>query len=217
LARCDRPRTPHLRLPLLAGLLLAAAGCTALDDMLARVPIFAFMRDTPMVKHYEMPRPAPAGSVPFESPAGELLPPIPPTEAALTAFGEVTPNPVPRTEAALAAGGRAYANHCAVCHGPEGRGDGPIIRPGGFPFAPDLAAPLTVERTDGYLYAIVRAGRGLMEGYGDRVNHWERWYVVHYMRQLQEQAGAGGPGTAGAADSRASGAATAAGGPQGRE
>jgi mono/diheme cytochrome c family protein len=176
--------------PLLLVLALSTTGCVELDDVIAMVPIFAFMRDTPMIEPYEMPRPAPPGSVPYASPAGVLLPPIEATEEALTAFGERTPNPVPLTDEVLAAGQVAYDRHCMVCHGPAGRGDGPIIRPGVFPFANDLTLPLTVERTDGYLYAITRTGRGLMAGYGSRVNHWERWYIVHYIRHLQAAAAA---------------------------
>lgn len=186
---------------LLLVLALSTTGCVELDDLMAMVPIFAFMRDTPMVEPYEMPRPAPPGSVPYASPAGELLPPVEATEAALTEFGARTPNPVPPSEAALLAGQVAFERHCMVCHGPGGRGDGPIVRPGVFPFATDLTLPATVARTDGYLYAIIRTGRGLMAGYGSRVSHWERWHIVHYLRHLQRQAAGAAASDAGQAAS----------------
>ena len=40
--------------------------------------------------------------------------------------------------------------------------------------------------SDGYLYSIIRYGRGLMPRYGDKVyRHEDRWAVVNYVRQLQ--------------------------------
>jgi mono/diheme cytochrome c family protein len=85
-----------------------------------------------------------------------------------------------------------------VCHGTAGLGDGPIIQRDAaeakYPLPPpNLAAPLSVARSDGYLYAIIRAGRGLMPAYGPRTTHRERWAIVTYVRQLQAAAG-GGPG-----------------------
>jgi hypothetical protein len=56
--------------------------------------------------------------------------------------------------------------------------------------APNLTLPVTVARTDGYIYAIMRAGRGLMPAYGPRMTHLERWATVNYLRQLQRAAGA---------------------------
>jgi hypothetical protein len=37
------------------------------------------------------------------------------------------------------------------------------------------------------MYAVIRAGRGLMPAYGPRMNHLERWATVMYVRQLQAQ------------------------------
>jgi mono/diheme cytochrome c family protein len=55
---------------------------------------------------------------------------------------------------------------------------------------PNLTLPVTVARSDGYIYAIIRAGRGLMPAYGPRMSHLERWATVNYLRQLQRSAGA---------------------------
>jgi mono/diheme cytochrome c family protein len=180
-----------------ATLALASSACTPLDNMLARVPIFGFMRNSPAFDPYEAPRPAPQHSVPFLSPGGQPMPPQANTEAALIAFGAETANPVPATPQSLQRGKVMYDVYCLVCHGPAGRGDGPIIAPAKFPFASDLAADITVNRTDGYLYAITRAGRGLMPAYGDRIPHEDRWHVVNYIRYLAQQArGAPAPATA---------------------
>ncbi|MBI4409242.1 MAG: cytochrome c [Gemmatimonadetes bacterium] len=171
------------------------AACTALDNFLASIPVFSFLREAPFFDPYEAPRPAPAGAVPSESPAGEVLPPVAPTHAALQAFGATVANPVADAKT-LARGQLLYQRQCFVCHGPAGKGDGPVVtRPGDqpgskFPFAPNLTAPNVVQYTDGYLYGIIRAGRGLMPPYGERLSHLERWYVVNYVRQLQRGAAA---------------------------
>jgi mono/diheme cytochrome c family protein len=50
---------------------------------------------------------------------------------------------------------------------------------------PDLTAEPTKQRSDGYLYAMIRQGRGIMPRYGDKIRGADRWHVVHYVRQLQ--------------------------------
>jgi mono/diheme cytochrome c family protein len=173
---------------LAAALALGAAGCTRIDNALASVPFLSFMRNAPSFDPYEAPRPAPPGSVPFNSPAGEVLPPMPGTEVALTAFaaGPHGRNPLAADDsAALALGEVMYNRHCAVCHGDTGQGNGPAVGPTKFPFAPNLTASPTIERPDGYIYAIIRAGRGLMPSYGARTRHLERWAMVNYVKRLQ--------------------------------
>lgn len=196
------------RILALAALALAAGGCTPLDNFLASIPIFGFMRESPAFDPYEAPRNAPAGSVPFASPLGAPpLPPTQPTDAGLRAFAATVTNPFPISEAVLEAGKAAYDTHCYVCHGPQGRGDGPVIGPGRFPFAPSLLTANATGYPDGYIYGIIRVGRGLMPAYGGRISHRERWYIVNYVRHLQQ--------TQGAAPARS--AAPAAGATQGRE
>lgn len=169
-------------------LALAVSGCTQFEDAMASIPVFSFLRNAPSFDPYEAPRPAPYGSVAFDTPAGESLGPLESTEAGLNEYGARIANPLaPGDTLALRAGKVMFERNCAVCHGQIGRGDGPLIGPGKFPFAPDLTLPVTVQRTDGYLYAVIRAGRGLMPAYGPRMNHLERWATVMYVRQLQAQ------------------------------
>jgi mono/diheme cytochrome c family protein len=171
-----------------------AAGCTRVDNTLAKVPIFAFMHRSPGFSPYEHPLPAPPGSVPFESPAGEVLPPLEATEQALNEFAASSwgQNPVAADDTtALRVGQVMYERHCQVCHGETGLGDGPIIAPNKFAFPPPslVAAPATT-RADGYIYGVIRAGRGLMPAYGARTSHMERWAIVSYINFLQAAAGA---------------------------
>jgi hypothetical protein len=69
-----------------------------------------------------------------------------------------------------------------VCHGATGAGNGPALRYG-VP-APSLLTDITKNRTDGYLWGMMRNGRGLMPTY-DRIEDSDRWDVVLYVRALQ--------------------------------
>jgi mono/diheme cytochrome c family protein len=165
---------------------LLGSACTKMEDGAASIPVFSFMRNSPGFDPYEAPRPAPYGSVPYGTPAGESLGPMEASEAGLNEFaGRITSPFAGADTAALRAGQVMYDRNCAVCHGPQGKGDGSIIGPGKFPMAPNLTLPATQGRSDGYIYAIIRAGRGLMPSYGPRMNHLERWATVMYVRQLQ--------------------------------
>ena len=177
----------------LAVVTLLAPGCTRIDNALAAVPIFAFMREAPSFDPYEHPLPPPPGSVPYISGNGEVLAPMEASEAAFAAF-EASPqgrNPLAADDAAaLELGGIMYARHCSVCHGAEGAGDGPVARVYGAGFVPPLTSGTAVGRSDAYVYAVVRAGRGRMPSYGARMTHIERWAVVNYVNALQGAAGA---------------------------
>jgi mono/diheme cytochrome c family protein len=165
------------------------AGCKPLDDTLAAVPIFAFMHNSPALGPYQAPRPEPPGAVPFASPIGIPAPPIENTVAAKVAFGETHPNPYPMTPESIERGRAYYDRYCGVCHGATGRGDGPLVGAGRFPFATDLTSAPVAQRTDGYLNAVIRVGGSLMPQYGDRVDESRRWWIVNYVRYLQQQAG----------------------------
>jgi mono/diheme cytochrome c family protein len=180
-----------LALTLTLTLTLFSGACTRFENVMASIPVFSFLRNAPSFDPYEAPRPAPPGSVPFNTPAGESLGPLEATEVALNEFGNRVRNPLAADDTlALRSGQVMFERHCAVCHNLDGKGNGPIVGPGKFPMGPNLTLPVTVARSDGYLYAIIRAGRGLMPAYGPRMSHLERWATVNYLRQLQRSSGA---------------------------
>ncbi len=179
------------------GLLVPTGGCTRIDTALANVPFFSSMKSSPSFDPYEMTRAAPANSVPFESPAGPDEPPrFSNTVPGLDSLAAYVTPPATITPAELERGAALFHRNCMPCHGPEGKGDGPILNKAGetgkFPLAPNLTLPITVDRSDGYIYGIIRQGRGLMPPYGDRLLGKDRWYVVAYVRELQRAAAAGG-------------------------
>lgn len=189
------------RLTALAVTLAGTTACTQIDNALASVPVFAFLREAPFFDPYEMPRMAPPGSVPFESPLGRALPPMEATEAGLNEFAasEYGRNPytgVANDSAWIAYGQEMYTRHCFVCHGTEGAGDGPVIGPDVFPMGMSLITGNAPGRSDGYIYGIIRVGRGLMPAYGGRTTDAERWAIVNYVRHLQQAGGAAAPAAA---------------------
>ena len=61
---------------------------------------------------------------------------------------------------------------------------------GGMMSAPALvgAAAPSMTHSDGYIFGIIRNGRGLMPSY-NRIEESERWDVVNYIRTLQGRTG----------------------------
>jgi hypothetical protein len=76
-----------------------------------------------------------------------------------------------------------YQINCAVCHGEAGKGDGPILATKAI-FPPPLIGASAEGRSDGYIWAIMRNGRGAMPSY-NRIEELDRWDVVNYIRGLQ--------------------------------
>lgn len=181
---------------------VTAAGCSPLDS--AMVSIFGrSMRVQPSVKPYENPQLAPEGSVPFA--AGNLAPvgewnvgqpegdpgvPAPFTQAAMNVANPdprvlALENPIPSSAASLARGEEMYLRVCAPCHGDAGDGQGYIVQSGAYPLVFSLLADNVRAYPDGYIYGMIRVGRGLMPSYGHQVTHQDRWHIVNYVRQLQ--------------------------------
>ena len=145
--------------------------------------------------------PALAGQVNLGQPEG-LEQDIPPfTNADMGFRREIADglvNPVQADAASLARGEVVYERMCAVCHGLEGLSAdapmAPVVPLGMFLQAWNLAQGNALNLTDGYIYGMIRVGRGAMPAYGARVTHFDRWHVVNYVRELQRRAAAGGAG-----------------------
>lgn len=185
---------PVRRLALL--LVVALGGCQfwydkvpSPDDLLHAVPWFNAMIGSPAVYPYstaDIPRNTVPGTVPVTG--GE-----PDYEAnwrmARTAEADALVNPTDRMPGYV--GDSTYQTYCATCHGNMGAGDGLVgVKLG----APSIVTDRARAFSDGYLYSIIRYGRGVMPRYGDKIfDPARRWAVVNYVRWLQSQ---GGPETA---------------------
>jgi mono/diheme cytochrome c family protein len=96
------------------------------------------------------------------------------------------PNPTPVSDQSLANGRKYFQMNCAVCHGDRAMGDGPATK-FGMPGI-NLVTDVTRARSDGYIYGMMRNGRGLMPPY-NRIEEMDRWDVVNYLRGLQGSLG----------------------------
>jgi mono/diheme cytochrome c family protein len=91
-------------------------------------------------------------------------------------------NPTPASDSSLANGRKYFQINCAVCHGDRAMGDGPATK-FGMPGI-NLVTDVSKARTDGYIFGMIRNGRGLMPPY-NRIEEMDRWDVVNYLRALQ--------------------------------
>lgn len=96
-------------------------------------------------------------------------------------------NPVPLTADVLAEARAHFADHCATCHGNDGKGDTAIGR-NLYPKAPDMTRPETQSQGDGELFATIENGVRLtgMPGWGDgsAASAYASWTLVHFIRHM---------------------------------
>jgi mono/diheme cytochrome c family protein len=98
-------------------------------------------------------------------------------------------NPVALSPDVMAEARAHFADHCASCHGNDGKGETQIGRRL-YPRAPDMTLPATQALTDGELFAIIENGIRLtgMPGWGEGTaeSGYGSWTLVHFIRHLPE-------------------------------
>jgi mono/diheme cytochrome c family protein len=173
-------------------LVLGLAGCQTWyndipspDDLMHVVPWFDAMIKQRSVAPYsraDVPRNTVDGTVPITGSEGSWL-----AEWSVgdTRTADQLANPL-AGQGPSAMGDTLFHTYCAVCHGNLGGGDGPVAKKIG---SPSLLTDRAKGYTDGYLYSIIRYGRGVMPRYGDKVYRPDRrWEIVNYVRKLQADA-----------------------------
>ena len=126
----------------------------------------------------------PQGSVPI---VGSAAPGFQYDRAAtpqnVTAMASI-PNPIPADSASVNRGRINFQITCAVCHGALGMGNGNATKYG-FPMIGIGAGSNAANTlTDGYIFGMIRNGRGLMPSY-NRIEEPDRWDIVNYLRSIQ--------------------------------
>ena len=97
-------------------------------------------------------------------------------------------NPVPATAETLARGREFFTTACVACHGPEGKGDGPLTRKSRVDPAPRNFTNPEFQRlrTDGELFWVLKHGSHDTEMM--RMEFFftdeELWTLVRYLRRL---------------------------------
>lgn len=98
-------------------------------------------------------------------------------------------NPLAFSPAVLADGRAHWADHCALCHGNDGKGQ-TTIGQRLYPKTPDMTLHATQRLSDGELFSIIENGIRLtgMPGWGDGTaqSGYGSWALVHFVRHLPQ-------------------------------
>jgi len=139
-----------------------------------KIEWISFMEIQPSYQWNEKPLPVPARSVPIDGPVS--IPNIGAPE-----------NPVPADEISIARGQQLFSIHCAMCHGPQGLGNGQVAA-----FLANKPANLTSDvvqaKSDGSLFLTISNGiTGRMPALNENLTPRERWDIVNFLRTLKAQ------------------------------
>jgi mono/diheme cytochrome c family protein len=105
--------------------------------------------------------------------------------------GEELHNPYSADDAAAQKRGAfIYANYCQMCHGSEGRGDGPLVKRG-IPLPASFLAEKPVPMKDGEMFHVLTYGQRNMPSHEAQLSREDRWKVILYVRALQQKAAGG--------------------------
>lgn len=106
--------------------------------------------------------------------------------------GQKMKNPYPGDAELTQAGKIHFNNYCMVCHGEAGKGDGPVAEKWAPVVVPSLMTDKIRNYPDGRIFHIITTGQGLMGAYITQMpSSKDRWAVVNYVRQLQNQTARG--------------------------
>ncbi len=161
------------RLSLLAGVAVLVSGFILLFAYdIIKINWNSFMKVQPAFQPMYDPLPVPTDSIPIEGPAY------------IAALGAPA-NPVPADQASISRGTELYHVICITCHGPQGKGDGPIASY--FQNKPaDLTSLAVKSLSDGGIFMVVANGvQGRMPALNENLTVRERWDVVNYLRTLK--------------------------------
>ncbi len=97
--------------------------------------------------------------------------------------GKTLVNPIRKSPESLARGQEMYVLHCLVCHGEQGRGDGPV----GKKFVPqpmELNLDYVQLQPDGQLYYTISHGSIAMPFYRQAMPAEDRWHLVNFIKEV---------------------------------
>jgi mono/diheme cytochrome c family protein len=169
--------------PALALGLSLAAGCGARDEQRAyeyapdmtRSPSYKAFAPNPATRDgLTLQRPVagtiPRGFVPFHYGPGE-------EEAARA--GRELQDPFHATPQVLSDGKGLFTTYCQVCHGENGKGDGPIA--GKVPPPPSYTSTRVLAFPPGRIFHDITMGSGKMPSHATQLTAEERWKIVTYV------------------------------------
>ena len=162
-------------------IMLAGCGTTSshrareyMPDM-ARDPAYKAFAPNPTTRDgLTLQRPVsgtmPRGYQPFHYGSGE---------AEADRAGRELRNPYRPTPVTLEEGKSLFVTYCAVCHGPQGRGDGPISSK--IPTPPSYVSDRLLQFQPGRVFHVITLGTNKMPSYAAQLSVDERWEIVTYV------------------------------------
>ncbi len=138
-----------------------------------KLPFPTQMTEQDSVGYEQGPRlAAPAAAVPIQGPA--LISNQPATQ------------PIPATADSIARGKVFFGINCAMCHGQDGTGNGPLS--GYFsPKPANLTGATEKSLSDQTIFLIITQGRSPMPSLAENLDPAQRWDVINYVRSLQQK------------------------------
>jgi mono/diheme cytochrome c family protein len=161
------------RITLLVGVAVILLGFLSLFTFdIIKIDWVSFMEIQPAYQPMNDPLPVPPDSIPVDGPAY------------IAAVG-VPDNPEPGEAVSVDRGNELFHINCVMCHGPQGRGNGPVAvylqnKPA------DLTGLAVQSLTDGGIFMTISNGvQGKMPALNENLTVQERWDVVNFVRTLK--------------------------------
>lgn len=172
---------------LVLGSLLALSACEEENRNATKLQYMPDMADSPTVKAQEGFLNPPDNSVTINAilyPTDKLV-----AEQELrNPFGEGAAV----GEKFLERGKQLFNTYCTVCHGADGKGKGTLGDAYPIP-VPDITTATYLARKDGFYFAQISLGGNMMPAYAHSTSPHERWWIVSYLRTLQQGGGQQAP------------------------
>lgn len=92
-------------------------------------------------------------------------------------------NPLDSTAAIIAQGKALYTVYCNHCHGPQGKGDGPVAEK--YAGVANLTGDALRGISEGHIFHVITHGKGLMWAHGSQVSPEDRWKIAKYVKTLK--------------------------------
>ena len=87
-------------------------------------------------------------------------------------------------------GGRLFNTYCAICHGPNLDGQGPLFASGKFASMPaNFQDGKYLHMPVGQMFAAAKYGKNMMGSYAAQLDEKQRWMVIAYIKKVQSENG----------------------------
>jgi mono/diheme cytochrome c family protein len=106
-------------------------------------------------------------------------------EAEAARAGVELRNPYTANQKTLDEGKSLFQTYCLVCHGPQGKGDGPISSK--IPPPPSYLSERLMQFPSGRIFYVITRGTGKMPAYAAQLSADERWKIVTYVHTSLQQ------------------------------